>query len=69
MGPDSLNIVKHQTFLKHCETLKHHETLVKHHETLAVRCDDISARCGVSGNIGDCGVGITSQMCKRVINP
>ena len=25
-------------------------------------------RRGVSGNIGDCGVGITPQMCNRVIN-
>ena len=25
-------------------------------------------RCGVYGNIGDCGVGITPQMCNRVTN-
>ena len=25
-------------------------------------------RCGVSGDIGDCGVGITPQMCNRVTN-
>ena len=25
-------------------------------------------RRGVSGNIGDCGVGITPQMCNRVTN-
>ena len=25
-------------------------------------------RCGVYGDIGDCGVGITPQMCNRVTN-
>ena len=25
-------------------------------------------RCGVSGDISDCGVGITPQMCNRVTN-
>ena len=25
-------------------------------------------RCGVSGDVGDCGVGITPQMCNRVTN-
>ena len=49
-----------------------------------IRCDDIGARCGdvgaaiersyrryrrrVSGNISDCRVGITPQMCNRVTN-
>ena len=63
---------------KHCETpVQQHETLVKHRETrqtLAIRCNDIDAqcgvpalgaRCGVPANIGDCSVGITSQMCNR----
>ena len=55
-------------FTKHRKTLlnivKHHGTLVKHCETsqntrtLTIRCDDI----------GDCGVGITPQMCNRVTN-
>ena len=30
---------------------------------------DIGAWCGVSGDIGDCGVGITQQMCNIVTNP
>ena len=25
-------------------------------------------RCGVFGDIGDCGVGVTAQMCNRVTN-
>ena len=66
----------------HSEPLvKHHEPLVKHHETLLKHCETlehlsfdatISAldadrryRCRV---FGDCGVGITLQMCDRVTN-
>ena len=64
--------------------LKHHEPVVKHHETLLKHCETswntrhsmrycLSMRrhrrlCGVSGNIVDCGVGITPQMCNRVTN-
>ena len=48
-----------------------------------IRCDDIGARCGdvgarrgdraelpaiSAGVSGDCGVGITPQMCNRVTN-
>ena len=36
-----------------------------------IRCDDIGARCGdvgVTGGIGDCGVGVTPQMCNGVTN-
>ena len=51
-------------------------------DDIGSRCGDIVARCwdvgdreelpryrrGVSGDIGDCGVGITPQMCNRVTN-
>ena len=36
-------------------------------ETLALGTAT-SAMRGVSGNIGDCGVGITPQICNRVTN-
>ena len=36
---------------------------------LVLRQTDIGAQRGVSGDIGDCGVGITLQMCNRVTNP
>ena len=74
-----------ETHIKHCEPLvKHCETLVKHHETLkhspfdvtilaldaAISAHgDISAQRCVSGNIGNCSVGITPQMSNRVSNP
>ena len=37
---------------------------MKHHGILAVRCNDIGTQYG-----GDCGVGVTLQMCNRVTNP
>ena len=74
-----------ETHVKHREPLvKHHETLVKHYETLkhspydvtilaldaAISArGDISAQRCVSGNIGNCSVGITPQMSNRVTNP
>ena len=69
----SSNIVKpHETWEKHCDPL------VKHRETLAIQCDNIDAQCSdtgtqhsnmgtrnqVSGEIGDCKVSITPQMCS-----
>ena len=39
---------------------------MQHHETLIISHGDVGAQCVVSGNIGDCGVGITQQ---RVTNP
>ena len=52
------------------------------YDDIGARCGDVVARCGdvaiarsywryrrgVSGNIGDCGVGITPQMSNRVTN-
>ena len=40
------------------------------HDDTGSQCGDIGAwqRCGVSGNICDCGVGITQQMCNTVTN-
>ena len=54
--------------------IKHCDPLVKHRETLAVQCDNIDARYSDNGAChgdigaqyhvsGDCGVGITPQMC------
>ena len=37
-------------------------------EMLAIARSYRRYRCGVSGNNGDCGVGITPQMCNRVTN-
>ena len=37
---------------------------MKHHGILAVWCNDIGIQYG-----GDCGVGVTLQMCNRVTNP
>ena len=36
--------------------------------TSAIARSYLRYRRGVSGNIGDCGVGITPQMCNRVTN-
>ena len=55
-----LNIMKH---LKHCKTSLNTQTL-------AVRCDDICGDAGTRhGDIRNCGVAITPQMCNRVTNP
>ena len=65
----------HETLLKHCETSQNTRTL-------AIQCDDIGAWHGnigarhgnfgacaeFSGDIADCGLGITPQMCNRVTN-
>ena len=49
--------------------VKHHETLLKHCETLIIRCNDIGGDVGARcGDICDCVVGITPQMCNRVTN-
>ena len=77
-------IVKHrEPLVKHHEPLvKHHETPLKHCETSwntrhsirrhrrSVRRHQRSARQlrGVFGDIGDCGVRVTPQMCNRVTN-
>ena len=37
-------------------------------ETSAIARSYWRYRCGVYGDIGDCGVGITPQMCNRVTN-
>ena len=37
-------------------------------ETSAIARSYWRYRRGVSGNIGDCGVGVTPQMCNRVTN-
>ena len=37
-------------------------------ETSAIARSYCRYRCGVSGDIGDCGVGVTPQMCNRVTN-
>ena len=77
---DSLNIIKHcEPLVKHYETLLKHRETSQNTQTLAIRCDDIGARCGDIGactefpaisaqSSGDCGVGITPQMCNRVTN-
>ena len=50
----------------------HAETLSLDAETSALGAKIAQSyrgyRRGVSGNIGDCGVGITPQMCNRVSN-
>ena len=79
-----LNIVKHhETHVKHHETLKTLWNIMKHSSfdaTISSLDAETSARwrrrsCGVtgdigavSGNIDDCGVGVTPQMCNRVTN-
>ena len=49
--------------------MKHHETL-KHSpfDAAILALDAKTSALGVSGNIGDCRVGITQQMCNRVTN-
>ena len=70
--------------MKHCwNIVKHHETLVLRCDNIGARCGDVCDRAelpailarsyrryrrGVFGDIGDCGVGITPQMCNRVTN-
>ena len=44
------------------------ETSALDEETSAIARSYRRYRRGVSGNIGDCGVGITPQMCNRVTN-
>ena len=44
------------------------ETLALAAETLAIAWSYRHYRRGVFGDIGDCGVGITPQMCNRVTN-
>ena len=70
---DSLNIIKdHETLLKHCETSWNTRHLIRRYRRL-MRGHRRSARWhrrsrGVSGDIGDCSIGITLQMCNRVTN-
>ena len=45
------------------------ELSVARRGNIGAQCCDISTRCRVSGDIGDCGVGLTTQMCNRVTNP
>ena len=60
-----------------------HAEVIRCDDIGAARCGDVGARAelpaisarsyrryqrGVSGDIGDCGVGITPQMCNRVTN-
>ena len=44
------------------------ETSVLDAVTSAISRSHWRYRRGVSGNIGDCGVGVTPQMCNRVTN-
>ena len=44
------------------------ETSAHSTATLAIARSYRRYRCGVYGDIGDCGVGITPQMCNRVTN-
>ena len=51
--------------LKHCETSWNTlHSMWRYRSSMRRR----RRSCGVSGDIGDCGVGITPQMCKRVTN-
>ena len=60
----------HEPLVKHHETLKHH--LMRRHWRWERRHRYSAWRYRrsrrVSGEIGNCGVGVTPQMCNRVIN-
>ena len=58
--------------MKHYETLEHSSfdatTSALDAGTSAIARSNRQYRRGVNGDIGDCGVGITPQMCNRVTN-
>ena len=66
-------VKQHEIIIKHCET-----SWNTHHSMRRYRCSmwqhrhsmlDISPHLGVSGDIDDCSVGLTLQICNRVTNP
>ena len=79
----SENMKHHETLVKCCETSRNTRTLAIRCDDIGARCGDIGARRSDSsarhgdigarvefrmGDISDCRVGITPQMCNRVTN-
>ena len=61
----SQNIVKHSN--TH-HSMRRYQRSMRRRRRSAIARSYVQYRRGVFGDIGDCGVGITPQMCNRVTN-